>query len=107
MGAPDPHAIVDVFEDDGRWTVWFTRRTGPSRFWPFDSSVGGNERRNRENRAKAICRNVARDGWLCLVCRGEIGFHKRADALYCRERCKRAAARTRRRRFKQSYLNET
>lgn len=97
MGAPDPDAIQDVCNDGGRWSVWFHHRCGPSVFWPFESSVGGNERRNRENRAKAILRRVMRDGWQCTFCGEEIGFHKRADALYCRERCKRAAARARRR----------
>lgn len=96
MGAPDPDAVFDVFEEDDRWVVRFNHRVGPTAFWPWESNVGGNERRNRLNRATAIARNVARDGWVCLVCGGEIGFHKRADALYCRERCKRAAARMRR-----------
>ena len=96
MGAPDPDAIQTVFEDEGRWFVWYSHRCGPSRFWPFESSVGGNERRNRERRAVSIMKRVIRDGWVCAYCGDEIGFHKRADAQYCRERCKRAAARQRR-----------
>ena len=95
MGAPDPNAIHDVFEEDGRWHVWFNHRAGPSRLWPFGPNVGGNERRNRVRRAQSIARQVAFDGWVCKFCGVEIGFHKRADARYCRERCKKAAARER------------
>ena len=96
MGAPDPDAIHDVLLEDGRWHVWYNHRTGPNRFWPWDSNVGGNEMRNRVKRALAICRRVARDGWVCAFCGDEIGFDRRADANYCGERCKRAAARERR-----------
>ena len=93
MPAPDPFAIDSADER----SVWYSYRIGPNRWFPWDSKVGSNEKRNRDARAKAIGMNIRRDNWLCHWCRSEIGLHKRADAVFCRERCRKANARARRR----------
>lgn len=92
MPGPDPDAIE--LGDDGR--IWFRHRVGPSALWPFGAKVGTNEMRNREARASAIALNIRRDNWTCGWCQGGTGLHKRADALFCRERCRKANARARR-----------
>lgn len=92
MPAPDPFAIEVA--DNGN--VWYSYRVGPSWLFPFGAKLGSNEKRNRDNRARAIAMNIRRDNWLCRWCGAEIGLHKRADAIFCREGCKRAAARARR-----------
>jgi hypothetical protein len=43
----------------------------------------------------AIRENLKRNGWRCEWCGERIPIHKRADARFCRERCRKAAARVR------------
>ena len=93
MPAPDPDAIHEVYEDGGVWRVTFNHRCGPSRFFPIGSKVGGNEKRNRENRARAIARRFAAGDWSCCHCGSDIGLDKRADAVYCKPACRVAACR--------------
>lgn len=96
MPAPDPFAIE--LSEDGR--IWYSYRVGPTWLFPFGAKLGSNEKRNRDARAKAIAMNIRRDNWGCWWCGEEIGLHRRADARFCRERCRKAQARERRRYLK-------
>ncbi len=53
-------------------------------------------RQHRTARALAIMRNLRRDGWRCAWCGDPIPAWRRADALFCREGCRKAHARARR-----------
>lgn len=92
MPAPDPFSIG--LSDGGKILYWY--RIGPTWFFPYGAKLGTNEKRNREARAEAIAMNIRRDNWTCWWCKSEIGLHKRADAVFCRERCRKANARARR-----------
>ena len=92
MPAPDPFAI-EIGDDD---RIWYSYRVGPSWVFPYGAKVGSNEMRNRDARANAIAMNIRCNNWVCRWCGEEIGLHKRADARFCRERCRKAKARERR-----------
>lgn len=86
MGAPDPDGIsIDL--QDGRVVVQF-------QVWCESNPVA------REARAVRILRLIGIDGdnWQCRWCGNPIPVFKRADAHYCRETCRKANARARRRR---------
>lgn len=82
MPAPDPDGVCEVCREDGRITV-----TG-EQSWTNP--------RARNARMVRILRNVQRDGWRCRFCEDEVPLFRRADARYCSERCRKAAARARR-----------
>lgn len=70
--------------------------------WPERPSVlvetyGSGNRKARMARAKRILRNLHRGGWLCHWCGGPVPLWRRADARYCREGCRKRAARACRR----------
>ena len=81
MPAPERDTIY-YDEINGRPVITYCN------FWSGDQ-------RMRKARAEAILRNILRDGWRCKHCHSHIGFHKRADAKYCRESCQKKAARKR------------
>lgn len=83
MPCPDPHALW-IEKRDGRTVVSFQ-----SYFWT------GNEG-NRKARAVAILKRLAQGKWFCLWCGDDLYDHLRADAIYCRESCRKHAARSRR-----------
>ena len=58
--------------------------------------MSGN-RKARMRRAKSILRNLHRGGWLCRWCYDPVPLHRRADARFCCEGCRKRAARQRRR----------
>lgn len=83
MPAPDP-AGVDIEEhDDGGFRI-------TCEVWE-----DGN-RRHRLARMRAVARKVRFGGWRCRRCSRPVPFYKRADALFCSERCRKAEARVRR-----------
>lgn len=43
-----------------------------------------------------MMRNLRRNGWCCEWCGGPVPEFRRADARYCREGCRKRAARARR-----------
>lgn len=80
MPGPDPHALWIDFEE-GRWHATFERY-----FWTGNKA-------NRQKRAIAIARRMARGDWVCRWCRDELPILRRADAQYCCEGCRKRAAR--------------
>lgn len=82
MPAPDPEGLYLEEYEDGSISVI-------SEIWEH-----GN-RRHRLARAKRVLRNLRWD-WRCSWCREDIPLHKRADARFCSERCRKAKARQRR-----------
>jgi hypothetical protein len=84
MPEPDPHGIE------------------PAENWPRGVLVYhflcGNKR-HRNARAQRILLNARRGGggeWSCRECGDPVPFTRRADAIYCREGCRKKAARRRR-----------
>ncbi len=55
--------------------------------------LGGGNRCHRINRAKAILKALARDGWCCPWCCGPVPLFRRADAVFCSEGCRKPMAR--------------
>ena len=84
MPAPDPHGIWIEENEDGRIGI-------TAEMWRY-----GN-RGTRKKRMLRVLRQISRDGWLCTFCRKPIPIFRRSDARYCRERCRKAAARLLRR----------
>lgn len=85
MPAPDPSGIyIEECEGGGlRLTCeiwWHGNRT------------------NRVRRMMRIAENIRLSGWRCEHCGELIPLYRRVDAIYCRERCRKAAARNRLRR---------
>ena len=87
MPGPDPFGIYVEEREDGSFTVtaqlWARNKGGQS--W------GARIRRQRE-----IAERLYFDAWRCDWCDGPIPIYKRLDAHYCREVCRKAAARARR-----------
>ena len=52
--------------------------------------------RHRKARAAAVLRRLRCDGWACQHCGDPVPLWRRADADYCREACRKKAARRRR-----------
>ena len=81
MPAPDPHAIE-------------LGDTGPLSLHVYQFMCGNP--RHRKDRAKRILTNLARNDWCCRECGEYVPFFRRADAEFCREGCRKKAARRRR-----------
>ena len=90
MPAPDPFGLSYDEHKDGRPIV-------QCQIWPSSGFMAMGNRRNRMARAKAVLQNLTFAGWTCPECGDHVPMHKRADALYCREACRKQAARRRRR----------
>lgn len=83
MPGPDPERL---------WTE--ETDTGFRVCWQAYDWTGNNG--NRRKRAMAILRRLNRGTWRCRWCSDDLPDHVRADALYCRESCRKKAARDRR-----------
>ena len=59
-------------------------------------------RRHRLARMRAVTRRLRWGGWKCQGCGEPVALHKRADAQFCSERCRKAEARARRQRRAES-----
>ena len=82
MPAPDPDGMYLDEDIDG--------------FERLMASVDPNGNyRHRVARLQSIARN-RQWGWLCEWCCEPVPLYKRADARFCRERCRQAAKRARR-----------
>jgi len=71
----------------------------PGENWPHSVLVYGwpcQNRKHRKLRAARILRNARWGEWSCWQCGLPVPFTKRADATYCRESCRKKAARRRR-----------
>jgi hypothetical protein len=76
MPAPDPFGIWLEEDRNGNLTALMERH--------FFSSM-----QTRKARAIAILLNHRRNGWACLWCGEEVPVHKRSDAKYCSEGCRK------------------
>lgn len=84
MPGPDPHSLwIDEY-DPRRPCVSFQPY-----FWTGNAG-------NRRARTLAILRRLKLGDWFCRWCGETLPDYVRADALYCREGCRKAAARRRR-----------
>lgn len=83
MPGPDPHALW-IESDEPPYRVCHQ-----AYFW-----TGNNG--NRKARAVAILRRLMLGTWQCRECGEGLPDYVRADAQYCREACRKAAARRRR-----------
>lgn len=89
MSGPEP-GTVWVEEWDGTTNAVFI----PYATWPpFGPSP---QNRHRKMRAIRIARRYHLGDWYCRWCGEDLHFDKRVDAQYCREACRKAAARHRR-----------
>ena len=67
--------------------------------WPRGVLVeqwGCGNKRHRMARAISILRNARWGEWSCRECSEAVPFTRRADAVYCREGCRKKAQRRRR-----------
>jgi len=78
MSPPDPHALS--LDADGSLIVERFMWSNP---------------KNRMKRARRVLANLQAGDWRCLECGDPVLLHKRADAVYCREACRKRAARRR------------
>ena len=83
MPGPDPFAIWLGDAEPGQIGVAFDR--------PWNGNL-----KARTTRAVAILRNLQKGNWRCRECGTPVALHKRADAIYCCEGCRKRAARRRR-----------
>ena len=83
MPAPDPFGIWIEEHDNCGWSVMAEQ--------PLWSKQNG----SRMARARAVLRNLVRDGWTCRHCAEPIPEFRRADARFCCHGCKKRAARAR------------
>ena len=84
MPGPDPNRLW--IEDDNPRSARVC--------WQAYDWTGNNG--NRRKRAMAILRRLHWGTWQCRWCGDTLPDHLRADALYCRESCRKKAARDRR-----------
>ena len=83
MPGPDPDAVW-IGSDERTHRVFYE-----AYLWT------GNDG-NRKKRAMAMVRRLARHDWKCRWCGEPLPAWRRVDAKYCRERCRKRAARWRR-----------
>lgn len=80
MSEPEPRGI----EPGDNWP-----RTVLVHLWPCG------HKRHRKARARRVLKNARWGEWTCRQCLDPVPFTRRADAVYCRERCRKRAARSR------------
>ncbi len=90
MPAPDPFGLSYDETPAGQPIVW-------AEIWGVRNRpyFEGNPK-HRKARAAAVLRRLRLDGWICPECGEPVPLHRRADADYCREGCRKRAARRRR-----------
>ena len=89
MPAPDPFGLSYGETATGQPIVM--AEIWGSRARPF---FEGNPK-HRKARAAAVLRRLRCDGWICRDCGEPVPMFRRADADYCREGCRKRAARRR------------
>jgi hypothetical protein len=83
MPGPNPKAL------------WFEEWDG-SLLATYECYYGTGNAGNRKARALAILNRIKRATWRCSWCADDLPVWRRADAMYCREGCRKKAARGRR-----------
>ena len=84
MPGPDPHSLWIEDNNENGATVSFLAYIWTGNTW------------NRKARAVTISRRLKQGTWRCRWCGQELPAYLRADARYCREACRKRAARRRR-----------
>jgi hypothetical protein len=84
MPGPDPHRLWIEDASPSAARVWWQA-------YDWTGNAG-----HRRARAKAILRRLRRGKWCCRWCGDALPDYVRADALYCREACRKRAARQKR-----------
>ena len=82
MPAPDPFAIYPFERRKPRLSICYAECGNP---------------RHRKARVERIAVQILQSGWCCRYCGQPVPLHRRADARYCCEGCRKRAARQRRR----------
>ena len=82
MPGPDPHSI------------WIEPVMGGS-VLTYYRYFGTGKEGNRKKRVAKIGERLARRDWVCRWCSDPMPIRRRVDALYCRESCRKRAARSR------------
>ena len=83
MPGPDPRGLEVALYDGGSFLL-------TAEIWPHGNPAA------RLARMAAVRRRIKRDGWRCQCCGDPVPLFRRADALFCRESCRKRAARQRR-----------
>lgn len=81
MPAPDPHGIE-------------TGSSGPLSLHVYHFLC--QNKKHRDARAQRILSKLRWGQWCCPQCGGYVPLYRRADAVYCRESCRKRAAKARR-----------
>lgn len=76
-------------------TLWFERDSGHITV-SYERYLWSGNDGNRKARAIAMLKRLMRNNWRCQWCGDELPAWRRTDAQYCRERCRKKAARSRR-----------
>lgn len=76
-------------------TLWIEQDKPPYRVC-FQAYLWTGNNGNRRKRAVAMLRRLAWGTWKCDWCGGPLPDWRRVDARYCREACRKKAARWRR-----------
>ena len=84
MPAPDPYSI------------WIEPVMGGSVLMYY-RYFGTGKAGNRKKRVARLCERLSQGDWVCRWCSDPIAIWRRTDARYCRERCRKKAARSRKR----------
>jgi len=84
MAGPYPNTIWIESTASGGYHAEFERY-----FWTGNAG-------NRFERVKAIGKRIMQGTWRCKWCGDDLSQDKRADAQFCREGCRKRAARHRR-----------
>ena len=88
MPAPDPHGLIYDETQGGQPRV-------VAELWASSAFFAGNPR-HRKARAQRVLGNLQAGGWCCPWCGDFVPIYRRADAVYCREACRKRAAKARR-----------
>ena len=84
MPAPVPH------------TIWIEPMFGGSLI-TFENYLGQRQSLHRQRRVTSLVTRISKNTWQCPLCSSPLPMWKRADAVYCRESCRKKAARGRKR----------
>jgi hypothetical protein len=88
MPAPDPNALTYHEAADRRPHV-------TAELCVSSAFFAGNSR-HRKARAQRDLGNLQAGGWCCPCCGNFVPIYRRADAVYCREACRKRTAKARR-----------
>ena len=83
MPGPDPRGLSIEEHQDGTVSII-------AEVWYYGNRAA------RLKRAGDVLQKITRTDWRCRWCCDRVTLHRHVDAVYCREACRKAAARARR-----------